>query len=113
MKPGDVLLTIMPQADASPKARPVLFLCLVPPFNGFLVCGITTQISNAVPDLDEIVSASDGDFEATGLKATSLIRTAYLALLPAARFKGRIGSVTEARHKRLLSALATFLHNAA
>jgi hypothetical protein len=44
---------------------------------------------------------------------TSLIRTAYLALLPAARFKGRIGSVTEARHKRLVSALATFLHNAA
>ena len=113
MKPGDVLLTIMPQADASPKASPVLFLCLVPPFNDFLVCGITTQISNAVPDLDEIVSASDGDFEATGLKATSLIRTAYLALLPAARFKGRIGSVTEARHKRLLSALATFLHIAA
>jgi hypothetical protein len=44
---------------------------------------------------------------------TTLIRTAYLALLPAARFNGRIGSVMEARHKRLLSALATFLHNAA
>ena len=113
MKPGDVLLTIMPQADGSQKTRPVLFLCRVPPFADFLVCGITTQIGNAIPDLDEIVSASDGDFEATGLKATSLIRTAYLALLPAARFKGRIGSVTEARHKRLLSALAMFLHNAA
>jgi len=113
MKPGDVLLTIMPQADGSQKARPVLFLCRVPPFDDFLVCGITTQIGNAIPNLDEIVSASDADFKATGLKATSLIRTAYLALLPAARFNGRIGSVTEARHKRLLSALATFLHNAA
>ena len=30
---------------------------------------------------------------------TSLIRTAYLALLPATRFKGRIGSGTDARHK--------------
>ena len=113
MKPGDVLLTIMPQADGSQKARPVLFLCRVPPFDDFLVCGITTQLGNAVPGLDEIVSASDGDFKATGLKATSLIRTAYLALLPAARFNGRIGSVTEARHKRLLSALAKFLQNAA
>jgi len=113
MKPGDVLLTIMPQADGSQKARPVLLLCRVPPFDDFLVCGITTQIGHAIPDLDEIVSASELDFKATGLKATSLIRTAYLALLPAARFNGRIGSVTEARHKRLLSALATFLHNAA
>jgi len=113
MKPGDLLLTIMPQADGSQKARPVLLLCRVPPFDDFLVCGITTQLGNAVPGLDEIVSASDGDFKATGLKATSLIRTAYLALLPAARFNGRIGSVTEARHKRLLSALATFLHNVA
>jgi len=74
MTPGDVLLTIMPQADGSQKTRPVLFLCRVPPFADFLVCGITTQIANAIPDLDEIVSASDGDFEATGLKATSLIR---------------------------------------
>ena len=113
MKPGDVLLTIMPQADGSQKARPVLLLCRVPPFDDFLVCGITTQIGHAIPDLDEIVSASELDFKATGLKATSLIRTAYLALLPAARFNGRIGSVTEARHKRLLSARATFLHNAA
>jgi mRNA interferase MazF len=113
MKPGDVLLTIMPQADGSQKARPVLLLCRVPPFDDFLVCGITTQLGNAVPGLDEIVSASDGDFKATGLKATSLIRTAYLALLPAARFNGRIGSVTEARHKRLLATLAAFLHNVA
>ena len=113
MKPGDVLLTIMPQADGSQKARPVLLLCRVPPFDDFLVCGITTQLGNAVPGLDEIVSASDGDFKATRLKATSLIRTVYLALLPAARFNGRIGSVTEARHKRLLAALAAFLHNVA
>ena len=112
MKTGDVLLTNMPQADASPKARPVLFLCRVPPFDDFLVCGITTQIGNAIPDLDEIVSTSDGDFKASGLKATSLIRTAYLALLPATRFKGRIGSVTEVRRERLLSALATFLRSA-
>jgi len=59
MKPGDVLLTIMPQAD---------------------------DITN--PD--------------------SLSR-----LIAGSAFNGRIGSVTEARHKRLLSALATFLHNAA
>lgn len=113
MKPGDVLLTVMPQADGTQKARPVLFLCRVPPFEDFLVCGITTQVANAIPHLDEIVSPSDEDFQSSGLKASSLIRTAYLALLPAPRFKGRIGPVAVSRHKRLLSALAAFLQKAA
>ncbi|MFM7291783.1 MAG: type II toxin-antitoxin system PemK/MazF family toxin [Planctomycetia bacterium] len=109
MKPGDVLLTTMPQADGTQKARPVLFLCQVPPFNDFLVCGITTRLDNAVAQLDEVVTPSDEDFETSGLKSASLIRTAYLALLPAPRFRGRIGSVAEVRHKRLLHALAAFL----
>jgi len=112
MKPGDVLLTSLPQGDGAQKARPVLFLCRVPPYDDFLVCGITTQLDNAVDSLDEVVARSDPDFLSSGLKTASLIRVAYLALLPVARFKGRIGSVAEPRRKRLLNALATFLRNA-
>ena len=113
MKPGDVLLTTMPQADGPQKSRPVLLLCTVPPYDDFLVCGITTQLMNATAGLDEVVAPSDPDFQSSGLKSASLIRTAYLALLPATRFKGRIGWVTETRRKRLLAALATFLRYAA
>jgi hypothetical protein len=64
MKPGDVLLTTMPQADGTQKARPVLLLCQVPPFNDFLVCGITTWLDNAVAQLDEVVTPSDEVFAA-------------------------------------------------
>jgi mRNA interferase MazF len=91
----------------------VLLLCTIPPFADFLVCGITTQLSNATAGLDEIVANSDSDFQSSGLKTASLIRTGYLALLPATRFKGRIGSVAESRRKRLVTALARFLQNAA
>lgn len=43
MRPGDVLLANLPQADGRAKDRPVLCLCMVPPFQDLLVCGITTQ----------------------------------------------------------------------
>ena len=43
MKEGDVLLTELPQADGARKLRPVLFLRRMPPFQDFLVCGISSQ----------------------------------------------------------------------
>lgn len=113
MKPGDVLLVSLPQADGIMKDRPALCLCTVPPFQDFLVCGITTQLTNAIHNLDEIIAAEDRDFSMTGLKAASLVRTAYLALLPQSRFKGRIGFVSESRRKRLLHSLANFLTSSA
>ena len=109
MRPGDVLLTSLPQADGFAKDRPVLCLCSVPPFQDFLVCGITTQLTNRVENLDEVIASHDDDFTASGLKMASLVRTAFLALLPQSRFKGRIGSVSQERHRRLLKSLASFL----
>jgi len=88
-------------------------LCSVPPFRDFLGCGITTQLTNRVAYLDEVIAENDEDFPNAGLKAASLIRTAFLALLPQSRFQGRIGFVSQERHRRRLSALATFLREAA
>ncbi len=93
--------------------RPVLWLYSVPPFHDFLVCGITTQLTKRVASLDEVIAENDEDFPKAGLKAASLIRTAFLALLPQSRFQGRIGFVSPERHRRLLNALATFLREAA
>ena len=90
--------------------HPVLFLRWMPPFQDFLVCGISTQLQQAVPDLDEVVTPTDSDFPTSGLKAASLIRLGYLAVLPRSEFKGRIGSVSPARLKHLLTKLSEFLH---
>ena len=69
MKAGDVVLTSLPQADAMIKNRPAVTLCQMPPFGDWLVCGISTQLHQQVPQFDEVVDVSDSDFAASGLKA--------------------------------------------
>ena len=112
MTEGDVLLASLLQADGAPKDRPVLMLCRMPPFEDFLVCGISTQLQQAVPEFDEIVLTADSDFATSGLKAASLIRLGYLAVLPRAEFKGRIGSISPSRLNRLRTRLSEFLRPA-
>ena len=95
MNEGDVLLAALRQADGAIKDRPVLFLRRMPPFDDFLVCGISTELQHAAT-LDERISPNDADFRNSGLKSISLIRLGYLAVLPRSEFKGRIGSVPRA-----------------
>ena len=108
MKEGDVLLAALRQADGQIKDRPVLFLKQMPPFSDFCVCGISTQIKHRVEGFDELIGHADADFPQSGLKASSIIRLGYLAVLPRSAFKGRIGSVSQARLDRLLTSLSGF-----
>ena len=78
MKEADVILTPLPQADGPPKNRPALILRELPPFGDFLVCGISTQVHQAVPEFDEVVSRADADFTGSGLLADSVIRLGFL-----------------------------------
>ena len=109
MKEGDILITALRQADGTVKDRPVAFLRRMPPFQDFLVCGISTQLQQSAPELDETITPGDPDFRTSGLKAPSLIRLGYLAVLPSSQFKGRIGRISSARLKRLLAKLSDFL----
>ncbi|MFL6292997.1 MAG: transcriptional regulator, partial [Thermoanaerobaculia bacterium] len=86
MREGDVLLASLAQGDGAVKDRPVLFLLRMPPFQDFLVCGVSTQVQQAVPDFDETIGLADPDFRTSGLKAESLIRLGYLAVLPRSEF---------------------------
>ncbi|HSS78282.1 MAG TPA: type II toxin-antitoxin system PemK/MazF family toxin [Thermoanaerobaculia bacterium] len=113
MKEGDVLLASLPQRDGSLKERPALFLMRMPPFQDFLVCGISSQLQHAMPGFDETIGPAEVDFRTSGLKAASLIRLGYLVVLPRSDFKGRIGSVSAARRKRLLTKLSDFLRPSA
>jgi hypothetical protein len=69
MKEGDVLLTSLPQADGTVKCRPVLFLCRMPPFDDCLVCGITSQLQQVAPEIDEQITPAKPDYRTSGLKA--------------------------------------------
>jgi mRNA interferase MazF len=109
MNEGDVALAPLPQADGRTKPRPVLILRQLPPFNDWLVCGVSTQLHHAVPGFDETIEHSHADFRHSGLKAASLIRLGFLAVRPASQLLGRLGSVSPERHERLLQRLADFL----
>ena len=70
------------------------------------------QLRQEVVGFDEPIGPGDPDFRGSGLKAPSLIRLGYLAVLPASGLLGAIGSISEIRHVRLLERLSTHLRPA-
>jgi len=50
---GDVVLTVLPQADGRLKNRPAAVLRRMPPFDDWLVCGITTQQQHGAEGFDD------------------------------------------------------------
>ena len=109
MKEGDVVIIPLPQADGSVKNRPAIILREMPPFRDVLICGVSTQLRQAVKDSDEIISHSDADFGSSGIREDSLIRLGFLAVVPRSKIAGTIGSISQERHKRLLQRLSVYL----
>lgn len=81
----------------------------MPPFDDWLVCGITTQIHHAVDGFDDPIQLEHDDYAASVLKTPSLIRLGFLAVLPEGRLLGAIGSLAPERHRRLLDRLCEHL----
>jgi mRNA interferase MazF len=109
MKEGDVVLTPIPQADGAIKNRPAIILREMPPYKDFLVCGVSTQLHRQVKGFDEVISPTEADFASSGLKAESLVRLGFLAVLPHSGIIGAIGAISRERHKRLLKTLSDYL----
>jgi mRNA interferase MazF len=109
MNEGDMALAPLPQADGQIKNRPVVLLRRLPPFDDFLVCGVSSQLQHRVENFDELVTPTDSDFKPSGLKAASLIRLGFLAVLPELALLGVIASVSPKRHRRLLASLCRHL----
>ena len=109
MKEGDVIVVPLPQADGMVKNRPAIILREMPPFRDVLVCGVSTQLRQATKDFDEVISPSDADFISSGLMAESLIRLGFLVVVARTKIVGSIGSISAARHKRLLQRLSDYL----
>ena len=111
MRGGDVALAPLPQADGSVKNRPVILLRQMPPFDDWLVCGVSTQLHQRVAGFDELLERSGSEFSRSGLKAPSLIRLGYLAVLPVRDLLGVIGSISPECHHRLLENLCRHLQS--
>jgi mRNA interferase MazF len=110
--PGDIVLIPLPQfAGGPPKLRPALLLASLPgPYQTHVVCGISTQLHQRVPDWDELIQPGDADFASSGLHRASIIRLSYIHATDPTELAGVIGQIEPARLDRLLTRLAGHLH---
>ena len=108
MKPGDIVLTIIPQ-DGQQKKRPVLILKILPKYNDFLVCAISSQLSQYISGFDLILDEEHEAFKASNLKTSSVFRLSNLAVLSKHDIIGSIGSLKNDLHLKLLQNLANYL----
>ena len=111
MNEGEVALTPLPQSDGRIKPRPAILLRQMPPFGDWLICGVSTQLHQQVVGFDDTIGPSHPDFAHSGLKAASLIRLGFLAVLPTNRFLGILGAISSERHARLIQRLCEFLES--
>jgi mRNA interferase MazF len=109
MQAGNIVLVDLVQSDGAYKLRPALILKVLPKYNDFLVCGISTQIHQYIQHFDEILYQDNVYFNETGLRATSLIRLFFLATVPKGKIPGSIGKIQTKLHQDLLERLARFI----
>ncbi len=70
MRESNVVLTAIAQADGQRKNRPALLLREMPKYGDFLVCGISTQLQQFIPNFDEVIRSDDVDFVESGTAAS-------------------------------------------
>lgn len=109
-KSGQLVLFRFPQTDLfAGKLRPALFAPLPSGRNDWLVCMVSSQITQAVDGVDGVITRSDADFAQSGLKTSSVIRLTRLAVVSDSIFFGNIGEISTARLGDLKKRLAKWI----
>ena len=108
---GHVVLFKFPQTDQIPgKYRPALVIRKLPgKYDDWLICMISSQLSQQIVDFDEILREGDTDFDVSGLKTASLIRISRLAVVNKAVLLGAVGSIGLARLSSIKNKLSKWL----
>jgi mRNA interferase MazF len=110
MKKSNIVLTALPQQDGQLKQRPVLILKEMPLYGDFLVCGISTQLTQFVNGFDEIVQFNEDDYKQSGIVKPSVIRLSFLAVIPKKSIAGAIGKISDIRYNKLIKNLTDYLN---
>ena len=92
------------------KLRPALVLRKLPGhYDDWLICMVSTQLSQRIEGLDEVIGPEDQDFKDSGLKAASLFRVSRLAVVEKSIFIGAIGKIPTERLSRIKTSLAEWI----
>ncbi len=108
---GQVVLFRFPRTDwGEAKLRPAILLARLPgPFDDWLACMISSQLSQAVSAFDEVIATSDPDFATSGLRAPSVIRVGRLAVVERSLLLGAVGQIGSERLDRIKQHLRDWL----
>lgn len=96
---GWVVLFKFPQTDQiQGKPRSALVIREIPSsYNDWLICMISSQLSQQVPEFDEIIRGEGTDFGQSGLKTSSVIRISRLAVVNRKVLLGSMGNIDSER----------------
>lgn len=108
---GQIVLFRFPQTDQTAgKLRPALVLRRLPgQHNDWLICMISSNLDQEVPEFDEVSTPDDFDFKETGLKITSLIRIGRIAVVDGDILLGKLGQIDAQRLLRLRYKLSRWI----
>ncbi|MCK4543183.1 MAG: type II toxin-antitoxin system PemK/MazF family toxin [Spirochaetales bacterium] len=108
---GQIVLFRFPQTNqSSGKLRPALVLCKLPgPYEDWLICMISTQLSQQIDGFDELIRPGDQDLNYSGLKAPSLFRISRLAVVEKSILLGAIGEISTERLSLIKTSLSHWI----
>ncbi len=106
---GEIVVAQLVQADGGAKLRPVVLLRELPGYGDFLVCGVSSQLRQAITGFDVVLDSGSGGFPATGLRVSSVIRLSFLAVVPESDMKRRLGRIAPGVLESLRENLARHL----
>ncbi|MBL8182772.1 MAG: type II toxin-antitoxin system PemK/MazF family toxin [Blastocatellia bacterium] len=108
---GDIVLFRLPQTDQTVgKLRPALLVTALPTkYDDWLVCMVSSQIHQAIPNVDILIDTFDTDFASSGLKSTSIFRTTRLAIAAEHIFVGKLGTISQSRVEDARSRIASWI----
>ena len=108
---GQIVLFKFPQTDQTlGKLRPALVIRKLPSLHDdWLICMISSQLSQQVPEFDEVIKEKDADFFQSALKTSSVIRITRLAVVNKNILLGSIGNIGMERLIAIKKKLSTWI----
>jgi len=108
---GQIVLFRFPQTNQTlGKLRPALVLRKLPgPYDDWLICMISSQLSQQILTFDEVINEEDADFKESGLKTPSVIRISRLAVVDRNVLLGTIGNIDTERLTLIKNRLSDWL----
>lgn len=111
IREGQVVLLRFPRTDqAAAKLRPALVLRKLPgPHRDWLICMVSSQLTQAIAEFDDVIGSADPDFVASGLKTSSVIRISRVAVVDEGILLGAIGEISADRLLRIKRRLSEWI----